>query len=101
MCLIAENDTNRAKVVAAAVKEAYNYAKSKNSHHANSHDWEAACRMIMQNKILTCSEKSTIAALLHYNEKNDSDTTSVSTNVSSVSTDASSDTPSSLAPASS
>ncbi|CAJ0868998.1 13259_t:CDS:2 [Entrophospora sp. SA101] len=80
LCCIAENDANRARVVAAAIKEAYNCAKStKNGHNTNNQDWDAACMMIIQNKILTCSEKSTIVALLRYNNNN-----GISTDASSV-----------------
>ncbi|CAG8603685.1 8562_t:CDS:2 [Funneliformis mosseae] len=46
------NEINRTRLVALAVKEAISVASQQ--------DWEAACRMILQHKLLTWSEKNTI-----------------------------------------
>ncbi|CAG8618091.1 5292_t:CDS:2 [Acaulospora morrowiae] len=57
---IAEQDNNRARVVALAVREACAIAKLGQ----DKQDWEAACRMISENNLLTDKEKTTIVALL-------------------------------------
>ena len=53
---VSENETNRARLIALAVREAVSVA--------NQQDWNAACRMILRHRLLTWSEKSTIVALL-------------------------------------
>ncbi|CAJ0644129.1 12752_t:CDS:2 [Entrophospora sp. SA101] len=55
-----ENDSNRAQVVATAVREACNIAAASQNQQQ---DWEAACQRIMNNKLLTDSEKTAILAL--------------------------------------
>ncbi|RHZ83195.1 hypothetical protein Glove_99g63 [Diversispora epigaea] len=56
----AEQDTNRAHIVALAVREACTVANMGK----NQQDWEAACRFIMSNDLLTSREKVTIVSLL-------------------------------------
>lgn len=53
-------ERNRTLIVALAVREACDVASYGNKQH----DWEAACRVISHNKLLTCSEKSMIINLL-------------------------------------
>ena len=53
---VSENETNRARLIALVVREAISVA--------NHQGWDAACRMILQHKLLTWTEKSTIVALL-------------------------------------
>ena len=53
---VSEDETNRARLIALAVREAISVA--------NQQGWEAACKMILEHKLLTWSEKSTIVALL-------------------------------------
>jgi hypothetical protein len=53
------NDSNRGYIVANAVKEACRIALEQNRH-----DWDAACRFILQNKSLTDKERSSIINLL-------------------------------------
>ncbi|CAI2186815.1 20183_t:CDS:1, partial [Funneliformis geosporum] len=55
-CEVTGNEINRARLVALAVREAISVASQQ--------DWNAACRMILQHKLLTWSEKNTIVALL-------------------------------------
>ncbi|GES82974.1 hypothetical protein RCL_jg27840.t1 [Rhizophagus clarus] len=53
---VSENETNRARLIALVVREAV--------FVANQQDWNAACKMILQHKLLTLPEKNTIVALL-------------------------------------
>nr|CAG8503277.1 4940_t:CDS:2 [Entrophospora candida] len=54
------DDASRTKVVAMAVREACEIAYLKKTQQ----DWEAACQAILQNELLTRTEKSTIISLL-------------------------------------
>ncbi|CAG8528722.1 14323_t:CDS:2 [Racocetra fulgida] len=47
---IAEQDTNRARIIANVGPD--------------RQDWESACRIILENNLLTAKEKTTIVALL-------------------------------------
>ncbi|CAG8665590.1 2682_t:CDS:2 [Dentiscutata erythropus] len=57
---IAEQDTNRARIIALAVREACSIANVG----PDRQDWESACRIILENNLLTPKEKTTIVALL-------------------------------------
>ncbi|CAG8801039.1 3688_t:CDS:2 [Cetraspora pellucida] len=62
-----ENVSNRAYVVAFAVKEAFAISKLGNRNSSGSgsnHDWNIACQTILDNRLLTTSEKTTILSLL-------------------------------------
>ena len=50
----------RTRVVALAVREACYVA----NYSHRQHDWEAACKVILHNQLLTSSEKSMIITLL-------------------------------------
>ena len=54
-----DDDKSRTKIVALAVREAVAVAFG-----VNDADWDAACRAILQNQLLTTTEKTTIIALL-------------------------------------
>ena len=54
-----DDDRSRTKIVALAVREAVAVAFG-----VEDADWDAACRTILQNQLLTSTEKSTIVALL-------------------------------------
>ncbi|GBC06481.1 hypothetical protein RclHR1_06870012 [Rhizophagus clarus] len=55
-----EDDKSRTKIIALAVREAVSVA-----FEVDDADWNAACRSIIQNNLLTSTEKSTIIALLN------------------------------------
>ncbi|CAB4374066.1 unnamed protein product [Rhizophagus irregularis] len=55
-----EDDKSRTRIIALAVREAVAVAFG-----VNDADWNAACRSIIQNDLLTTTEKSTIIALLN------------------------------------
>ncbi|KAF0433771.1 sequence orphan [Gigaspora margarita] len=57
---IAEDDSSRARIVAFAVREACAIAYKGQSQQ----NWESACNVIMQNNLLTDTEKATVIALL-------------------------------------
>jgi hypothetical protein len=54
-------DSNRGYVVALAVREACKIACIGSNHQ----DWDAACKFILNNKLLTDKEKNAIVNLLH------------------------------------
>ncbi|CAH1766629.1 1220_t:CDS:2, partial [Entrophospora sp. SA101] len=58
--IIIEDDASRTRVVAMAVREACEIAYLKKTQQ----DWEAACQAILENELLTRTEKSTIISLL-------------------------------------
>jgi hypothetical protein len=55
-------DSDRGRIVALAVKDACNIASLRPNHQ----DWNAACRFILQNKLLTEKEKNDIVNLFCY-----------------------------------
>jgi len=55
-----DDDKSRTKIIALAVREAVAVAFG-----VNDADWDAACRTIIQNELLTATEKITITALLN------------------------------------
>ncbi|CAG8768893.1 13594_t:CDS:1, partial [Funneliformis caledonium] len=59
------DEKNRTRVIALAVREAVAVAFG-----VNQPDWDAACRNILQNHLLTGQEKSTIIELLKQRERN-------------------------------
>ncbi|RIA97263.1 hypothetical protein C1645_814345 [Glomus cerebriforme] len=61
-----EDDKSRTKIIALAVREAVAVAFG-----LNDADWDAACRTILQNQLLTSTEKTTIIALNWTNKVND------------------------------
>ncbi|CAJ0905905.1 9144_t:CDS:2 [Entrophospora sp. SA101] len=58
--IIIEDDASRTRVVAMAVREACEIAYLKKTQQ----DWEAACQAILENELLTRTEKSTIISLI-------------------------------------
>ncbi|CAI2176845.1 474_t:CDS:1, partial [Funneliformis geosporum] len=60
-----DDEKNRTRVIALAVREAMAVA-----FRVNQADWDAACRNILQNHLLTVEEKTTIIALLKQRESN-------------------------------
>ncbi|CAI2165042.1 6350_t:CDS:2 [Funneliformis geosporum] len=54
-------DSNRGRIVAHAVKEACTIASLGRNHQ----DWDAACKLILQNKSLTNKEKRSIITLIY------------------------------------
>ncbi|CAG8720577.1 3058_t:CDS:1, partial [Funneliformis caledonium] len=54
-------DSNRGQIVALAVKEACAVASLGRNHQ----DWDAACKLISQNKSLTNNEKRAIITLIY------------------------------------
>ena len=54
-----DDDKSRTRIVALAVREAVAVAFG-----VDDADWDAACRAILQNQLLTTTEKTTIIALL-------------------------------------
>jgi hypothetical protein len=55
-----DDDKSRTRIIALAVREAVAVAFG-----VKDADWNAACRSIIQNELLTSTEKSTIIALLN------------------------------------
>ncbi len=58
---LTSTDLNRGRIVALAVREACSVASLGQNHQ----DWDAACRFILQNKLLTNKEKRTIINLIY------------------------------------
>ncbi|CAG8691011.1 16889_t:CDS:2 [Gigaspora margarita] len=59
-----ENVSNRAYVVAFAIREAFATANIGNRSNGSNYDWNIACQTILDNRFLTTSEKTTILSLL-------------------------------------